>query len=124
MIDLDNRLPSIGGTFVHRSFPQLLLKWLKEIFILADKKNKGLLNETEILSLLQQLNVTAPARVVKPKFKVGSSNQIRLIHPLSTNHTRLIHPLSTNHTRLIHPHDQSVKLLVFRRNYIRCVHFV
>jgi hypothetical protein len=67
---------------------------LKEIFILADKKNKGLLNETEILSLLQQLNVTAPARVVKPKFKVGSSNQIRLFFPLSTNHTRLIHPLN------------------------------
>ena len=43
------------------------------MFILADKKNKGLLNETEILSLLQQLNnVTAPARVVKLKFKVCS----------------------------------------------------
>ena len=42
------------------------------MFILADKKNKGLLNETEILSLLQQLNVTAPARVVKQKFKVRS----------------------------------------------------
>ena len=40
------------------------------MFILADKKNKGLLNETEILTLLQQLNVTAPARVVKQKFKV------------------------------------------------------
>ena len=43
------------------------------MFILADKKNKGLLNETEILSLLQQLNVTAPARVVKQKFKVCST---------------------------------------------------
>lgn len=43
------------------------------MFILADKKNKGLLNETEILGLLQQLSVTAPARVVKLKFKVCSA---------------------------------------------------
>ncbi|XP_046860493.1 inactive phospholipase C-like protein 2 isoform X2 [Xenia sp. Carnegie-2017] len=44
-------------------------RWLKEIFILADTKNKGFLNENEVLSLLQQVNVTAPARVVKQKFK-------------------------------------------------------
>ncbi|XP_028399821.1 inactive phospholipase C-like protein 2 [Dendronephthya gigantea] len=50
-------------------------RWLKEMFILADKKNKGLLNETEILGLLQQLSVTAPTRVVKQKFKeVAVSN--------------------------------------------------
>lgn len=52
-------------------------RWLKEMFILADKKNKGLLNETEILSLLQQLNVTAPARVVKQKFKEITANNTR-----------------------------------------------
>ena len=40
------------------------------MFILADKKNKGVLNETEILALLEQLNVLAPQRVVKQKFKV------------------------------------------------------
>lgn len=51
------------------------------MFILADKKNKGVLNESEILMLLKQLNVTAPPRVVKQRFKVWMDEKTLILKP-------------------------------------------
>ena len=40
------------------------------MFILADHKHKGVLSETETLTLLGQLNVNVPEKHAKQKFKV------------------------------------------------------
>ncbi len=50
--------------------PWHLFRWLKEVFLLADKSGDGLLSVDEVFSLMHELNVKIPNRKLRETFKL------------------------------------------------------